>query len=73
MKKSILNLGKVLDKTEQKNIKGGKAIGTICKSGTCYSNNWVSSGILNGDVCAVLFGFGSHCRGIINNGQCCLN
>ncbi|MBA6156383.1 hypothetical protein H3Z83_07635 [Tenacibaculum sp. S7007] len=73
MKKSILNLGKALNKAEQKEVNGGKVFGPFCKSGACYSNNWVSAGNENGDVCAVLFGYGDHCRGTINNNQCCLN
>ncbi|MDX8553436.1 hypothetical protein MK851_07310 [Tenacibaculum sp. 1B UA] len=72
MKKSISNLGKTLNKVEQQQVQGGIVLNR-CLSGTCYSNNWVSSDTHEGAVCAVLFGYGEYCRGTINNGKCCIN
>ncbi|WGH76872.1 hypothetical protein P8625_06940 [Tenacibaculum tangerinum] len=72
MKKSILNLGKTLNKVEQKRVQGGMVI-LRCSSGNCYSDNWVSGGTSEGDTCAVLFGYGDYCRGVINNNECCIN
>ena len=50
MKKSILNLGKVLNKTDQKQINGGKPI-------NCYSNPICppyGCCIIYGNVCEVI-------------------
>ncbi|MGG6231616.1 hypothetical protein [Tenacibaculum sp. SDUM215027] len=66
MKKSILNLGKTLKKSEQQLIKGGKVIGFPCSS---YF--FCALDCEEGDACAVPNGMGGTNRGIINNGQCC--
>ena len=39
MKKSILNLGKTLNKTEQKNINGGSLAGCMSNCSKIYSGN----------------------------------
>ena len=66
MKKSILNLGKKLNKTEQKLVNGGKVIGFPC------SNNFFCTlDCQKGDACAVPNGMGGANKGIIKNGQCC--
>ena len=66
MKKSILNLGKTLGKTEQKQIKGGKRL-----SFPCSNNFFCALDCEEGDACAVPDGTGGVYRGIIKNGQCC--
>ncbi|WP_428742086.1 hypothetical protein [Tenacibaculum sp.] len=66
MKKSILNLGKVLEKTEQKQINGG-----LRPSFLCSSNFFCALDCQEGDVCAVPDGTGGVYRGTIKNGQCC--
>lgn len=43
MKKSILNLGKVLNKTQQKAINGGGAIGFCDGNGDCPSGSYCSN------------------------------
>ena len=64
MKKSILNLGKALNKAEQKNVNGGRRI--------CSSLFFCAFNCEDGDACAVPNGLGGANRGIIINGQCCL-
>lgn len=66
MKKSILKLGKTLNKTDQQQISGGKVINFPC------SNFFFCAlDCEEGDVCAVPNGTGGANRGIIKNGQCC--
>jgi hypothetical protein len=66
MKKSILQFGNPLNKTEQKQVSGG--IGNPCPCTTRYS-------ILGGGACSfrALFPQGFFCYGQIQNGQCCVN
>ena len=66
MKKSILNLGKALNKTEQQLVNGGKSI-----SFPCSNYFFCALDCEEGDVCAVPNGIGGANRGIIKNGQCC--
>ncbi len=54
MKKSILNLGKALNKIEQKQIQGGKV--TCCSdSPSCPNTNYVAC-IVTGSSCTILTG-----------------
>ncbi|WP_299106606.1 hypothetical protein [uncultured Tenacibaculum sp.] len=64
MKKSIFNLGKVLDKTDQKAIHGGRSF--------CASMFFCAFDCGEGDICAFPNGLGGVNRGTIVNGQCCL-
>ncbi|MGQ3679026.1 hypothetical protein [Tenacibaculum discolor] len=66
MKKSILNLGKALNKTEQQLVNGGKSI-----SSPCSNYFFCALDCEEGDICAVPNGMGGANRGIIKNGQCC--
>lgn len=66
MKKSILNLGKNLNKVKQQQINGGKVIDFPCSS---YF--FCALDCEEGDACAVPNGMGGANRGIIKNGQCC--
>ncbi|WP_130257399.1 hypothetical protein [Pseudoalteromonas phenolica] len=60
MKKSILSLGKVLEKTEQKAISGGRRL--------CSSLFFCAFDCGEGDACAIPNGLGSANRGTIING-----
>ena len=68
MKKSLLNLGTVLSKTQQKKIQGGIGNSEICGC----SSNYVLEG--NSFECSYepKGGFpGSRCYGSVQNGLCC--
>lgn len=73
MKKSILNLGKSLNKTSQKEIFGGKPEGWIpnyCNL-DCYPF-YLSLTNNNGDVCHAVHRNTACGQGIITNGTCCV-
>jgi hypothetical protein len=67
MKKSILNIGKTLNKVEQKEINGG---GRGCLSGACFPMPFFCQEGTN--VCAVPVGLNT-CFGTHNGTLCCLN
>ena len=64
MKKSISNLGKALNKAEQKTINGGMSF--------CFSRFFCAFDCSDGDRCAVPNGLGGANMGTIVNGECCL-
>ncbi|WP_299107115.1 hypothetical protein [uncultured Tenacibaculum sp.] len=64
MKKSILNLGTTLNKSEQKAVNGGMR--------RCASLFFCAFNCDEGDPCAIPNGLGGANRGTIVNGQCCL-
>lgn len=57
-------MGKVLDKTDQKAIHGGRSF--------CASMFFCAFDCGEGDICAFPNGLGGVNRGTIVNGQCCL-
>ena len=66
MKKSVLqNLGKILNKQEQKEVNGGRR-------GFCFGLFFCAFDCADGDRCAVPNGSGGANMGTIVNGQCCL-
>ncbi|EZH73399.1 hypothetical protein ATO12_15780 [Aquimarina atlantica] len=72
MKKSLLNLGKALSKSEQKNIHGGLRGGF----GTCGCSSEYTLEGGNGIECSYeptgAGGFpGARCYGSVQNGMCC--
>ncbi len=77
MKKSILSLGKVLSKTEQKEISGGM-FGSFdaCSCSSNYIVEWVDS---RGEVCSYVASGtsggdpfpGGRCLGRVQNDLCC--
>ena len=65
MKKSILDLGKILTKEKQKQINGGKgrcSTTFVCDSMTICSD---------GDKCAYIFSDGEITYGTVQNEICC--
>ena len=76
MKKSILNIGVILNKAEQKTINGGMFGGfDPCPCSGRYTVDWVDS---KGEVCSYPTTLtdsvfpGSRCSGRVKNGVCCL-
>ncbi|WP_459210812.1 hypothetical protein [Aquimarina rhabdastrellae] len=78
MKKTILNLGKALNKAEQKEILGGmfKEFDP-CPCSATYTNHEINS---RGQVCSYLAKgsisggpfLGGRCLGLVQGGLCCL-
>ncbi|WP_299221175.1 hypothetical protein [uncultured Aquimarina sp.] len=77
MKKSLLNLGKALSKSEQKEISGGMLRGfEACGCTSNYVVEWVDS---RGEVCSYAAAGtsngspfpGGRCLGRVQNGMCC--
>ncbi len=70
MKKQILNIGKALNKKEQKAINGGNIVPCPCTE--TYTDNG------DGSCSYPAFGptgsgpFGLRCWGSVNHGQCCI-
>ena len=73
MKKTILSLGEVLNKNEQQKINGG-ARPSLCTTGECYSlgSNIIVGNTSNGNPCGIIFG-SNICKGVMNNGSCCIS
>jgi hypothetical protein len=75
MKKQILNLGKALNKAEQKNVLGGdKTFRNPCPCTSSYEDH--GDGSCSYPANGTIFGdpfLGARCLGEIQNGQCCVN
>ncbi|MBA6156386.1 hypothetical protein H3Z83_07650 [Tenacibaculum sp. S7007] len=73
MKKTILNLGKNLNKSEQKNVFGG-GFKNPCPCSSEYTND--GAGTCSYPANGTIFGApfpGGRCSGQIQNGLCCVN
>ena len=68
MKKSILNLGKILNKAEQKQINGGMGLVLV----SCHNLFLCQYDCSEGEVCAIPGRPGNHIFGTIQNGLCCI-